>query len=129
MEQRIGTGQLNKFIEQVFQKYHPPMLQGKRLRVYYMTQVQTAPPRFVMFVNGPELMLESYKKYMINQFRETYGFTGVPIVFELRGKGQRPEEAISSEPKKEKIQEKTLEEEDLEELPDLQRELDSSYYV
>jgi GTPase len=123
MRQRISTGQLNKFIEQVFQKYHPPMLQGKRLRVYYMTQVQIEPPRFVMFVNGPELMLESYKKYMINQFRETYAFTGVPLVFELRGKGERQEEH-----KKVDAAPPTQETPDFEDLPDLQEELDLSYY-
>lgn len=127
MELRISTGQLNKFVEGVFQKYHPPMLGGKRLRVYYMTQVQTSPPRFVMFVNGPELMLETYKKYMVNQFREQYGFTGVPIVFELRGKGQRQGEegakkAEASEPSHAKV--------DYKETPDLQdqEELDESYY-
>lgn len=126
-EQRITTGQLNKFIEQVFQKYHPPMLQGKRLRVYYMTQVQSAPPRFVMFVNGPELMLESYKKYLINQFREQYEFLGVPIIFDLRGKGQRQDqgEEEATAPKNPKPKPKEV---DFEDLPDLQEQLDSSYY-
>ncbi len=84
--QRIGTGELNKFIERCIQKVHPPMLTGKRLRIYYMTQVQTSPPRFVFFVNRPDLMLESYKKYLINQFREIYQFSGCPLVFDLRGK-------------------------------------------
>ncbi len=129
MEQRITTGQLNKFIEQVFQKYHPPMLQGKRLRVYYMTQVQTAPPRFVMFVNGPELMLESYKKYLINQFREQYEFLGVPIVFDLRGKGQRQEEDEASAPKVRLDNKAAAEEVDPDDLPDLQENLDSSYFA
>lgn len=129
MGQRITTGQLNKFIEQVFQKYHPPMIQGKRLRVYYMAQVQTSPPRFVMFVNGPELMLETYKKYMINQFRETYHFTGVPLVFELRGKGQRQEEEITAVPRAQLQSKKVSDDElDLEDFPDLQKELDASYF-
>lgn len=131
MEQRISTGQLNKFVEQVFQKYHPPMIQGKRLRVYYMTQVQIAPPRFVMFVNAPELMLETYKKYMINQFREQYGFTGVPIVFELRGKGQRQgEEAAAKKIVEEDTSAEKLLDSDYEDIPDLQEaeELDPSYY-
>ena len=85
-EQRITTGQLNKFIEQTLQKCHPPMIQGKRLRIYYMAQIDTHPPTFVLFVNYPNLMLDTYKKYLMNQFRETYGFTGVPIVFRLKGK-------------------------------------------
>jgi len=133
-KQRITTGQLNKFIELVFQRYHPPMIQGKRLRVYYMTQIQSSPPRFVMFVNFPELMLETYKKYMINQFREQYDFTGVPLVFDLKGKNQKQDEASSQKiealeedlSQLEEIDEDLLEEED--ELPDLQEELDPSYY-
>ncbi len=86
---RITTGQLNKFIEACLQKYHPPLMTGKRLRIYYMTQVQTAPPKFVVFLNNPTLMTDTYKKYLINQFRKTYQFSGCPIEFELRGK-ERP---------------------------------------
>ena len=129
MEQRITTGQLNKFVEQVFQKYHPPMLGGKRLRVYYMTQVQTSPPRFVLFVNGPELMLESYKKYMINQFREQYGFLGVPIVFDLRGKGQKPgDECVSMKASSGPKNQVDVEGVNPDDMPDLQESLDSSYF-
>jgi GTP-binding protein len=83
---RITTGQLNKFLESAIQKYHPPMLQGKRLRIYYIAQIEVSPPHFVLFVNKPELMVDSYKKYLINQFREAYGFTGVPLIFSLKGK-------------------------------------------
>src|SRR5262249_40163005 len=50
---RITTGQLNKFIEGCLQRYHPPMMVGKRLRIYYMTQTRVAPPEFVVFVNNP----------------------------------------------------------------------------
>jgi GTPase len=90
--QRIGTGQLNKFIEQAVQKCHPPMIQGRRMRIYYMAQVGTCPPHFVIFVNNPDLMTEAYKKYLINQFRETYGFKGAPLLFTLRGKKDRQQE-------------------------------------
>lgn len=83
---RIGTGALNKFIEACLQKYHPPLITGKRLRIYYMTQIQINPPKFVVFVNKPDLMIDTYKKYLINQFRETYRFSGCPLFFELRGK-------------------------------------------
>ena len=83
---RITTHQLNKFIEGCLQKNHPPMIGGKRLRIYYMAQVQEQPPKFILFVNYPNLMIESYKKYLYNQFRETYGFTGVPILMHLKGK-------------------------------------------
>jgi GTP-binding protein len=85
-QRRITTGMLNKFIEGCLHKYHPPLIIGKRLRIYYMTQVETNPPKFVLFVNNPTLMTESYKKYLINHFREVYGFSGCPLVLELRGK-------------------------------------------
>ena len=85
-KQRIPTGRLNKFIETVLQKNHPAMLQGKRLRIYYMTQVDTEPPKFILFVNYSNLMMDSYKKYLFNQFRETFNFKGVPLMFHLKNK-------------------------------------------
>lgn len=84
--QRIGTGALNKFIELCLQKYHPPLITGKRLRIYYLTQVEINPPRFILFVNKPDLMTEPYKKYLINQLRESFPFSGCPLIFDLRGK-------------------------------------------
>ena len=86
MQLRITTGQLNKFIEKTIQKVHPPMIQGKRLRIYYMTQIMTAPPKFVLFVNYPERMTLAYKRYLINEFRAAYQFTGVPLFFTLKAK-------------------------------------------
>lgn len=83
---RISTHQLNKFIESSLQKNHPPMIMGKRLRIYYMAQVGVQPPKFVLFVNYPNLMTETYKKYLYNQFRETYGFLGLPLTLHLKGK-------------------------------------------
>lgn len=91
-KRRISTGELNRFLEKAIQAYHPPMLQGRRLRIYYLAQVGISPPHFVMFVNKAELMLETYKQYLINQFRETYGFKGVPLVFTLRGKHEEERE-------------------------------------
>ncbi|MBI3236157.1 MAG: hypothetical protein HYZ48_00365 [Chlamydiales bacterium] len=88
---RITTGQLNKFIEQAVQRYHPPMLDGKRLRIFYMAQVDVCPPRFVMFVNNPKLMVDTYAKYILNQFRETYQFTGAVIQIFLKGRKVKSE--------------------------------------
>lgn len=85
-ERRVTTGQLNKFLESAIQAHHPPMLLGKRLRIYYAAQVGVAPPEFVFFVNKPDLMVDSYKKYLINTFRKSFGFEGVPLTFKLRGK-------------------------------------------
>jgi len=95
LTKRISTGQLNKFIERVMHKVHPPMLRGKRLRIYYMAQVDSAPPRFVFFVNQTDLLGDTYKKYLINQFRKTYQYTGVPLTFYLKGK-KRQEKKKSS---------------------------------
>lgn len=83
---RITTHQLNKFISDAMQRNHPPMLMGKRLRIYYMAQVDVEPPKFVLFVNNPNLMTDFYKKYLYNRFREEYGFMGVPINIYLKGK-------------------------------------------
>ncbi|MGL4540076.1 MAG: ribosome biogenesis GTPase Der [Candidatus Rhabdochlamydia sp.] len=118
---RITTGQLNKFIEQVIQKYHPPMIDGKRLRIYYMAQIGVQPPRFVLFVNKPELMLDSYKKYLINQFRMQYGFLGSPIEFILRGRKEKKLTQANPQLEKQSID---LEEEEL----DLGK-LDPSYFA
>ncbi len=85
-EKRIPTPQLNKFVEDSLQKNHPPMIMGKRLRIYYMAQVGIEPPKFVLFVNYPNLMTETYKKYLYNQFRDVYGFSGMPLTLHLKGK-------------------------------------------
>lgn len=94
---RVTTGQLNTFLEKAIQAYHPPMIQGKRLRIYYMAQVETAPPTFVLFVNYPNLMLETYKRYLVHQFRKTYQFAGNPLVFSLKARKRRvsPHDLIS----------------------------------
>ena len=98
-KKRITTHQLNKFVASALQRNHPPMIMGKRLRIYYMAQVEIDPPRFVLFVNHPNLMTDSYKKYLYNQFREEYGFTGVPILIHLKGKEKvTKEERLKSSP-------------------------------
>lgn len=97
-KKRITTHQLNKFVAAALQRNHPPMEQGKRLRIYYMAQVSVQPPVFVLFVNNPLLMVDSYKKYLYNQFREQYGFLGVPIVFHLKGKDPHKKEAQRHRP-------------------------------
>jgi GTPase len=98
-QKRVTTHQLNKFLTLAMQKNHPPMITGKRLRIYYMAQVGIEPPKFILFVNSPHLMAESYKKYLYNQFRETYQFTGVPILMHMKGKEKRdkPPEAPKHE--------------------------------
>lgn len=83
---RVTTGMLNTFLEEAIQLNHPPMLQGKRLRIYYLTQVGVFPPTFILFVNKTELLVENYRKYLVNQFRKEYDFAGCPIIFKLKAK-------------------------------------------
>lgn len=101
---RVTTHQLNKFLISAMQKNHPPMMTGKRLRIYYMAQVAIHPPKFVLFVNNPNLMAESYKKYLYNQFREMYHFTGVPILMFMKGRDKKEQHPESSAPKPQKAQ-------------------------
>ena len=83
---RISTGQLNQCIAKAIQKTPPPMITGQRLRIYYLTQVATAPPRFLLFVNFPKLLTATYQKYLINQLRKEYHFTGTPLFFHVKQK-------------------------------------------
>lgn len=88
---RITTHQLNKFVARSIQMNHPPMITGKRLRIYYMAQVGICPPRFVLFVNYAKLMTDTYKKYLYNQFRKEYHFTGLPILIHVKDKAKAGE--------------------------------------
>ena len=78
-QQRIKSSVLNDLLLEASKLVPTPMIKGKRLRVYYMTQVSTNPPTFVVFVNDPELMHFSYQRFLINQLRENFDFDGTPI--------------------------------------------------
>lgn len=77
--QRIQSSVLNDMLIEASKLVPSPLIKGKRLRVYYMTQVAVQPPTFVVFVNDPELMHFSYKRFLINQLRDNFDFTGTPI--------------------------------------------------
>ncbi|MEW6413049.1 MAG: ribosome biogenesis GTPase Der [Candidatus Zixiibacteriota bacterium] len=83
---RIGTPELNDFLERTVGKKHPPARKGKYIRFYYMTQSEVAPPTFVFFSNYPELIEKSYISYLNNQLRASFGFDGVPIRLKFRKK-------------------------------------------
>lgn len=123
---RITTHQLNKFVGLAIQKNHPPMIMGKRLRIYYMAQVDIHPPKFVFFVNYPNLMTETYKKYLYNQFREMYQFTGVPIRFFLKGKEKKDRPLPSARPAPE-FHRLKMEEEEEYEFDSLENEEETSF--
>lgn len=81
---RIGTGVLNEIMTEAVALQQPPSDKGKRLRLYYITQVSVKPPTFVIFVNDKELMHFSYTRYIENRIREAFGFRGTPLKFIIR---------------------------------------------
>jgi GTP-binding protein len=76
---RVPTGQVNKIFDQAIQRNEPPLHRGRRIKYYYATQVSIKPPTFVCFVNYPEAVHFSYKRYLINQIRIETGLDRTPI--------------------------------------------------
>ena len=81
---RIATGVLNEIVAEAVAMQQPPSDKGKRLRIYYVTQVGVKPPTFVIFVNDKELMHFSYTRYLENRIRDTFGFRGTALKFIIR---------------------------------------------
>ncbi len=81
---RIATGVLNEILMEAVAMQQPPSDKGKRLKIYYMTQVSVKPPTFVVFVNDKELMHFSYVRYLENKIREAFGFSGTSLKFIVR---------------------------------------------
>ena len=81
---RIATGVLNEIVAEAVAMQQPPSDKGKRLRIYYVTQVGVKPPTFVIFVNDKELMHFSYTRYLENRIRDTFGFRGTALKFITR---------------------------------------------
>ena len=86
---RIGTGELNRFFESVLERRAPPTLGGKAPRLYYVTQAETSPPTFVAISNAPDSIHFSYRRFVVNQLRETFGFKGVPVRVFYKAKRRR----------------------------------------
>ena len=86
---RIQTGVLNEILMEAVALQQPPSDKGKRLKLFYMTQVSTKPPTFVLFVNKKELMHFSYQRYIENLIRDTFGFAGTPIRIFIRERKEK----------------------------------------
>lgn len=86
---RIQTGVLNEILMEAVAMQQPPSDKGKRLKLFYMTQVSTKPPTFVLFVNKKELMHFSYQRYIENKIRDTFGFAGTPIRIFIRERKEK----------------------------------------
>ena len=87
MNKRITTSALNEFIAEVIERKPPPSLRGKPVRIYYITQAKAGPAKFVMFCSHPDLITESYKRFVHNQIRKRWGFIGVPVIIDTRKSG------------------------------------------
>ena len=81
---RVATGVLNEIMSEAVALQQPPSDKGKRLKLYYMTQVSVKPPTFVIFVNDKELMHFSYTRYLENRIRDAFGFRGTALKFIIR---------------------------------------------
>lgn len=81
---RVATGVLNEIVTEAVAMQQPPTDKGKRLKIYYVTQVSVKPPTFVIFVNDKNLMHFSYTRYLENRIRDTFGFRGTALKFITR---------------------------------------------
>ena len=90
---RIPTGELNRIVREAVDRAAPPTKAGKRLKIFYASQVRTDPPTFLFHVNDTDLVHFSYKRYLENQIRERYGFLGTPLRLSFRPRGKDRGEA------------------------------------
>ena len=95
---RVGTGELNRAFDAIIHKHQPPIHKGRRLRFYYATQVRTGPPIFVLWCNDPEALHFSYRRFLVNRFREFWDLEGTPIrvIARLRNRRSAPPEGLSA---------------------------------
>ncbi|HJN04901.1 MAG TPA: ribosome biogenesis GTPase Der, partial [Alphaproteobacteria bacterium] len=86
---RVGTGELNRWLEEVTRRHPPPAVRGRRIRLRFATQVKARPPTFVIFSSRPEAVPEHYVRYLANELRSRFGLEGVPLRLYLR-RGENP---------------------------------------
>jgi GTP-binding protein len=87
---RIATAKLNQWLQEIFQNNPPPLAGSRTVKLYYISQVTTAPPTFVLFTNEPRGVTEPYLRYLMRQLRERYGFAGAPLRILLRRRKKEP---------------------------------------
>jgi GTP-binding protein len=83
---RIATSELNKYFQPIFAQKTPPAIQGKEIKINYVTQLNKKTPFFIFYSNYPQLIADHYKRFLENKLREKFGFSGVPIVLLFRRK-------------------------------------------
>lgn len=82
---QVATGPLNRWLATMLERHPPPAVDGRRLRLRYVTQSRTRPPTFVLFANRPTAVPESYLRYLANGLRDAFAFDGIPLRLSLRG--------------------------------------------
>ena len=92
MHNRIPTPELNRFLSEATQARQPPAKQGHRLKLIYMAQIGTAPPRFAIQVNNRNRVTRDYAYYLENRLRARYGMDGVPVIIDFNERNQRRSE-------------------------------------
>jgi GTP-binding protein len=86
---RVSTADLNRVFSEAIEAHHAPLSHGRRVKFYFSTQVAIRPPAFVVFTNQPENIHFSYERFIINRFREAFGFNGVPLRLMFRGRDKK----------------------------------------
>ena len=102
MEIHVPTSTINRILNDAFEKTSPPVVGNAPFKFYYATKVSSEPPRFVMFVNRPNLCAQNYKAYLINCLRQAFIFTGLPIILDLRERPKRITSIRTKRPVKKK---------------------------
>ncbi len=82
---RVPTGELNRWFEGALERHAPPLVEGRRLKLRYMTQAKARPPTFVLFGTRAEKTPEDYRRYLVNGLRDSFALPGVPIRLIARG--------------------------------------------
>lgn len=85
-EKRISTADLNNFFEPIVKNTTPPAVQGRDIKINYVTQIKAGPPLFAFYSNYPDLIADHYKRFLENKLRDKYGFDGVPLTLSFRKK-------------------------------------------
>ena len=97
---RIGTGKLNRMLEHAVQRNEPSLYNGRRIKFYYVTQASTKPPTFVCFVNYPDAVHFSYKRYLMNRIRDEFGLEKTPVRIFFRGRKSISASAVKKHKKR-----------------------------
>ena len=84
MKTKVPTSRLNKLLEEVVSRHHPPVYRGREVRFYYATQTGNSPARFAVFTNHPDGVIDSYRRYMVNRFRESLDMEEIPLRVNFR---------------------------------------------